>query len=93
MSGSQMEEKLTIPYLSLAVYREIAAHLQQVNQVEVELIPQSSQTFSYFNSQIEGLILRYPANLATEEKQQLQEILNYYEQRHGKWEKVQPHSS
>lgn len=88
MSYSQQEEMIKIPSLSLAVYREIAAHLQQLDGVEVEIIPQSSTSFSYFKSQVEGLRLSYPSTLATGEKQRLQEILNYYEKRHGQWEKA-----
>jgi len=91
MSTPQIAEKLTIAGLPLAVYREIAAHLQQVEQVEVELVPQSSQTFSYFQSQIEGLILRYPSNIAHLEQQRLQEILDYYETIHGHWERQEIH--
>jgi hypothetical protein len=87
VSNSQKEEKLKIPSLPLAVYREIAAHLRQLDGVEVDIIPQSSQTFSYFQSQAEGLALHYSPDLTAEEKQRCQEILNYYEQRHGRWER------
>ena len=93
MSYSQQEEIIKIPFLPLAVYREIAAHLQQLDAVEVEIMSQSSTAFSYDRSQVEGLRLTYPSTLATEEKQRLQEILNYYEKRHGQWEKSQLTSS
>lgn len=87
MSDSQKEEKLKIPSLPLAVYREIAAHLQQLDGIEVNIIPQSSSVFRYSQSQVEGLVLRYSPNLTTEEQRRFQEILNYYEQRHGRWER------
>jgi len=87
VSPSQKEEKLKIRSLPLAVYREIAAHLQQLDGVEVEILPQSSQSFSYFQSQVEGLVLHYSANLSEEEQQRVQQILTYYEQRHGRWER------
>ncbi len=83
MFNSEQEEKIKFPSLPLAVYREIAAHLQQVEGVSVEIISQSAREFDYLQSQVEGLILRYPSHLSTEEKQRLEEILNYYESRHG----------
>lgn len=87
MSHSQQQEKIQIPSLPLAVYREIAAHLRQIDGVEVEVIPQSSSEFSYFQSQVEGLQLTYSPTLSSGEKQYCQEILNYYEQQYGQWQK------
>lgn len=87
MSNSQQEEKLKIPSLPLAVYREIAAHLRQIEGLEVEIIPQSSQEFSYLKSQVEGLVLRYPPSLSAEERQYSQDILQFYEARYGTWER------
>lgn len=52
------------PGLPLAVYREIAAHLRQVDGVETGLIPQSSSTFDYRESQVGGLWLQYPPTLS-----------------------------
>lgn len=86
MSNSQQVEKLTIPSLPLAVYREIAAHLRQIEGLEVQIIPQSSSEFSYLKSQVEGLVLNYPSSLPTDEKQRLQEILSYYETHYGQWQ-------
>ncbi len=87
MSHSQQQETIKIPSLPLAVYREIAAHLRQVDGVEVEILPQSSSEFSYFKSQVEALRLSYSSTISSQEKQYCQEILNYYEQRYGSWEK------
>jgi len=38
------------PGLPLAVYREVAAHLQQVEGVETGLLPQTAQRFDYTQS-------------------------------------------
>lgn len=81
-------EKIKIPSLPLAVYREIAAHLQQLDGLDVEIIPQSSSEFSYLKSQVEGLLLRYSSHFSPEEKQRCQEILAYYEKCHGRWERT-----
>ncbi|NBD18935.1 MAG: hypothetical protein GVY04_23205 [Cyanobacteria bacterium] len=89
MSHSQQQETIKIPSLPLAVYREIAAHLRQIDGVEVEILPQSSSEFSYFKSQVEALRLSYSSKISSEEKQYCQDILGYYEQRYGTWEKDQ----
>ena len=86
MSNSQ--QTIRIPSLPLAVYREIAAHLRQLDGIEVEILPQSSSEFSYFQSQVEGLKLSYASPLSSEEKQYCQDILEYYEQQYGRWEKI-----
>jgi hypothetical protein len=89
VSHSQQQETIKIPSLPLAVYREIAAHLRQIDGVEVEILPQSSSEFSYFKSQVEALRLSYSSKISSEEKQYCQDILGYYEQRYGTWEKDQ----
>ena len=78
-----MREKFCIPQLPLAVYREIAAHLRQIQGIEVGLVTQQSQNFDYLQSQIDHLWLEYPSELAAMEKQRLEEILAYYTQIHG----------
>ncbi|MBD2613350.1 MAG: hypothetical protein RMY62_031610 [Nostoc sp. ZfuVER08] len=79
-----METKETIefPGLPLAVYREIAAHLRQVEGVEVDLIPQSSQQFDYNQSQIDGLGITRSANSTLESQQRVNQILAYYQNRY-----------
>lgn len=72
--------------MSLAVYRELAAHLRQVEGVEVELLPQSSQVFDYQQSQVGGLRLRLPKlspEPSSTASERVQQILAYYSQRHG----------
>lgn len=76
-------EKIEFAGLPLAVYREIAAHLRQVEGVEVSLIPQTSQEFDYNQSQINGLWIEYTPNSGDQSRQWVQQILTYYHNRHS----------
>ncbi|WP_392533264.1 hypothetical protein [Nostoc sp. C117] len=76
------KEKIEFTGLPLAVYREIAAHLRQVEGVEVDLIPQSSQQFDYNQSQIDGLRLSWTANSDSESRRRVNQILDYYQNRY-----------
>ncbi|MGB3236914.1 MAG: hypothetical protein WBB29_01375 [Geitlerinemataceae cyanobacterium] len=78
-------QHLSCPGLPLAVYREVAAHLQQVDGVAVELVEQSSQEFDYTQSQVEALWIQYPANASVKVCQQVDRILTYYGDRYGAW--------
>ncbi|MFN6518534.1 MAG: hypothetical protein RMY29_029160 [Nostoc sp. CreGUA01] len=78
----ETKEKIEFPGLPLAVYREIAAHLRQVEGVEVDLIPQSSQQFDYNQSQIDSLRLTHSANSTLESRQRVNQILAYYQNRY-----------
>ncbi|BAZ25803.1 hypothetical protein NIES4073_67090 [Kalymmatonema gypsitolerans NIES-4073] len=75
-------EKIEFAGLPLAVYREIAAHLRQVEGVEVNLIPQTSQEFDYNQSQINGLWIEYTPNSGAQSRQRVQQILTYYRSRY-----------
>lgn len=79
----QQEEQITYPHLPLAIYRELAAHLRQIQGVTTELIPQQSQDFDYAQSQIDHLEIYYPVSLSSQEKGRIDEILDYYAQIHG----------
>jgi len=81
---------IVYPDLPLAIYREIAAHLQQVKGVSVSLNPQTSPNFSYQTSQIEALELEYTADFEPSQKVEVQGILDYYAQRHGNYQVVPP---
>lgn len=81
-------EKISYPQLPLAVYREIAAHLGQIEGVITFLIAQSSTHFDYSQSQVEALEINYPQNLPTQEKVYLEAILSYYAQRYGDYKRV-----
>ena len=83
----QQQEQITYPNLPLAVYRELAAHLQQVEGVTTELIPQQSERFNYAQSQVETLLIEYPSSLDVLRKHQIQKILDYYAKVHGAYER------
>ena len=72
---NQIQKTIEFPNLPLAIYRELAAHLRQVEGVNVDLIPQTSTDFDYFQSQVAGVSISYPSG--TNEKR-VQQILDYY---------------
>jgi hypothetical protein len=76
------KEKIEFAGVPLAVYREIAVHLRQVEGVEVDLIPQSSQEFDYNQSQIGGLWISWTDNSGLESRQRVNEIVTYYQNRY-----------
>jgi hypothetical protein len=80
---TEIREKIEFAGLPLAVYREIAAHLRQVDGVEVSLIPQSSPQFDYHQSQIAGLWLSWVSNASVASRQRVQQILAYYQNHYG----------
>lgn len=84
---TSQHELLICPQLPLAVYREVAAHLRQIAEIQVELIAQPAQQFNYSESQIGGLWLQFPNNLTPICRQQLEAILAYYVERYGPWQR------
>jgi hypothetical protein len=86
MATQSVPHQLCWPTLPLAVYREIAAHLQQVSGVEVELLPQTASSFDYELSQVGGLQIKMPSSMAPESYQRVQEILEYYRDCFGEWQ-------
>lgn len=90
LSSIQLEHKtqyrVCYSQLPLAVYREVAAHLRQVDGVNVELLPQTSQQFDYTQSQIGGLSIEHshPADAGSHHR--VKQILNYYSDRYGSWQ-------
>ncbi|MCP6757638.1 MAG: hypothetical protein NHB32_02440 [Fischerella sp. CENA71] len=76
------KEKVEFTGLPLAVYREVAAHLRQVEGVEVELIPQSSPQFDYNQSQIAGLLISVSPDSNSVSQQRVEQILSYYRDRY-----------
>jgi hypothetical protein len=82
-TAERQRERITYPQLPLAIYRELAAHLQQVPGVTVQLLPQDSPRFDYLQSQAGGLQIEYPQNLDSRDCQQLKAILNYYGEIYG----------
>ena len=78
--------RICSPQLPLAVYREVAAHLQQVIGIEVEILPQTSQTFDYTLSQVGGLSIHYPPTATSADLERVEQILAYYGDRYGAWQ-------
>lgn len=74
--------QISFPQLPLAVYRELAAHLRQVEGVEPYLIPQQSREFDYNDSQIEGVQIQFPENADATCRQRVDQILAYYRNRY-----------
>lgn len=82
-----LKYRIRLAQLPLAVYREVAAHLGQLEEVQTELVPQTSQQFDYTLSQIDSLSIDCPDDAATE--QRVSQILAYYSDRYGAWETVE----
>ncbi|HEY9801224.1 MAG TPA: hypothetical protein V6D25_12770 [Leptolyngbyaceae cyanobacterium] len=79
----ETREKIEFAGLPLAVYREIAAHLRQVEGVDVSLIAQSSSHFDYYQSQIDSISLCWTENANSESRQLVEQILTYYKNLYG----------
>ena len=89
----QTTQQLTCPQLPLAVYREVAAHLRQVEGVDTNLIMRSlehdpSEQFDYYQSQVAALKIIYSDDFAAANEQRVTEILNYYAKRYSPWSVV-----
>ncbi|MFN6140915.1 MAG: hypothetical protein ACK48A_01200 [Pseudanabaena sp.] len=69
------------PDIALAVYRELASHLEQIDEVNVALFWQERTEFRYLGSQIGGFWLSYPQNLSARSHVLIENILNCY----GNW--------
>jgi hypothetical protein len=78
-------ERLCWPKLPLAVYREIAAHLQQVEGVTVILLPQTATQFDYELSQVGGLEIS-AVGVSASARIKVMNILQYYRSRFGDWQ-------
>lgn len=85
--SEQLRYQIRCPGLPLAVYREIAAHLRCVKGVETGLITQTSSQFDYNQSQVEGLWILYGNTTDSSQQERVNQILAYYQNRYGVWEK------
>lgn len=77
---STVEKFWSCPSLPLAVYRELAAQIEQVAgvlSVEIKGLPETA-SFDYGQSQVEGLVLTVESNPSTQT--QIAAILTHYEQ-------------
>lgn len=84
--NEQSRYQVCIPGLPLAVYREIAAHLQQVQGVDAGLTPQTSQKFDYNQSQVGNLWIDQADTCDLAGRERVKQILEYYQNRYGAWE-------
>lgn len=67
------------PDIALAMYRELASHLEQIDEnINAELFWQESTEFSYLGSQIGGLWLTYPQSIPDQFQVLIKKILNHY---------------
>jgi hypothetical protein len=85
--------RLVCPQLPLAVYREVAAHLRQVEGVGVELVTQTSLEFNYYDSQIESMCVNFAPDLSQVSRHMVAQILSYYAKCHGDWQTGEPENS
>ena len=69
------------PDIALAMYRELASHIEQIEDVTTELFWQESTEFSYLGSQIGGMWLIYPQSISSQSQALIQNILDHY----GSW--------
>ena len=83
----KLRYQIRFPGLPLAVYREIATHLRQVEGVATDLIAQPSQQFDYYQSQIGGLWIEYEPGADPACQQRVEQILAYYSNRYCPGEK------
>jgi hypothetical protein len=88
LDNSRIAKIVTISQLPLAIYRELAAHLQQVDGVTTEVIMRSEksgkQVFDYQESQVESLRVEYPQELKLDSQERIEEIIEYYSHRYSR---------
>lgn len=84
----KLEYEIKFPRLPLAVYREIAAHLRQVEGVETGLYPATFEQFDYNQSQVGGLWIQYAPTVGLESQELVDQILAYYQDRYGAFEEI-----
>lgn len=90
-TNQKTRRQLTCHQLPLAVYREVAAHLRQVDGVETKLIMRSIEhdpqaKFDYYQSQVVALEINYIKEMEADDKHRVSEILDYYAQRYSSWQ-------
>ena len=79
-------KKITCDRLPLAIYREIVAHLRQVDGVKADLLEQTSADFDYLQSQVGGLSIEYPNDEIIHD--QIESILAHYANKYGNWQVI-----
>ena len=94
---TKQTQLLTCPGLPLGVYREVAAHLRQVEGVDAKPImhsiePDPTAEFDYAQSQVAALQIDFAETVADVEKKRVESILDYYARRYRPW-KVRDYSA
>lgn len=79
------QQTIIYPDLPLAIYRELAAHLEQVNGVRTTLTPAQSDRFDYRHSQIGSLRIDYTDEFLDRDRDLVRSILDHYANRHGSY--------
>lgn len=71
---------LEFQQMPLGVYREVQAHLQQLQGLEIQLLPQTSSQFDYCQSQLGGIQIQQDPDQPFLETDRpiLKQILMYY---------------
>ena len=77
-------KKITCFRLPLAVYREIVAHLRQIDGVQADLIEQTALDFDYLQSQVGGLWVQYTNDEIL--NSQIESVLTHYANKYGSWQ-------
>ncbi len=72
--------------MPLAVYREVAAHLQQIEGITVTFLEPIDRVFSYTESQLGGLEITGADRLTDLDKIRVDRLLRYYADRYNSWE-------
>jgi hypothetical protein len=80
------QQTLVYSALPLTIYREIAAHLEQVTGVRTSLTPAQFDRFDYQQSQIESLVISYTDEFDERDRSLVTAILDYYAHRHGSYQ-------
>jgi hypothetical protein len=72
--------------MPLAVYREVAAHLQQIEGIAVAFLNPIEREFNYTHSQLGGLEISGVSQLTQLDRLRIEQILSYYANRFAPWE-------
>jgi len=83
-SKDDQQEIISYPDLPLAIYLEIAAHLEQVDGLSVELLPEDRPDFAYQRSQIKGFKIHGDPL----DRPLLKSILDYYNQLYSSYKQL-----
>ncbi|MBV8887280.1 MAG: acyltransferase [Chroococcidiopsidaceae cyanobacterium CP_BM_RX_35] len=80
---AQHRDEIQFSSLPLTVYREIAAHLRQVEGIQTGLCPAATGQFDYNQSQVGSLWIQYAQTASPQSREQVEQILAYYRDRYG----------